>query len=49
MSESKLAVQPAQTHTPQAEAPDKRAEELRQLTELELMHAGGGDTVSPWP
>ena len=49
MSESKLAVQPAQTHDEHTDAAETRQGELRQLTELELMLAGGGDNIEPWP
>jgi hypothetical protein len=49
MSESRLAVQPAQTQSTHEAAPEARNDDLRQLTELELMLTGGGDVVSPWP
>jgi hypothetical protein len=50
MSESKLSVLPAQApKEQQQEAPEARQSELRQLSELELMLAGGGDIVTPWP
>ena len=50
MSESKLAVQPAQSTTDlQDDTPPSRDSDLRQLTELELMLTGGGEEVTPWP
>jgi hypothetical protein len=48
MSEIKSAVHPAQTTLDQPELETGHAD-LKVLTELELMLAGGGDIVEPWP
>jgi hypothetical protein len=50
MSEIKPAVQAAQPATRDAPTDrDRAANDPIQLTDLELMLAGGGDTITPWP
>lgn len=48
MSEIKVALQPAHPISEQAASDDAPAD-FKLLTELELMLAGGGDYVEPWP